>query len=67
MLVIGRKELQRVFMFMPDGGVIEVFPCRCENGKTRLGITAPPSVVIVREEIATPEQLARAGVRKEAS
>jgi len=47
MLVLGRKENERLII----GGNIVVTVVRASNGQVRLGIEAPASVSIKREEL----------------
>lgn len=51
MLVLERKDGQRIFIHTSDG-LIEVSVHRPDHGRVKLGITAPDNVAICREEIA---------------
>ena len=53
MLVLTRKLGERIFILTSDGPVI-VSPERLGTEKCRIGIDAPPKVVIYREEILPP-------------
>ena len=57
MLVVHRKPRERILL--SNGVVITLVDIR-SPWKAVLGIEAPPEVSIVREEIATPEQVERA-------
>lgn len=52
MLVISRRKSERIRLRGPDGTVtwITVLESRCGT-KVRLGITAPPAVQVLREEL----------------
>lgn len=50
MLAINRKDGERVVLYTADGP-IEIAAWRSRDGKTRLGIEAPPSVRILRKEL----------------
>lgn len=56
MLVLSRKENERL-MFPHLGIALEIL--RVGNGRVRLGIEAPSDVSVVRNEIASDEQLAQ--------
>lgn len=51
MLVLSRKENQRVMVEFPDGPLVEVMVVEIRGDKVRLGFVAPPEVPIHREEI----------------
>jgi carbon storage regulator CsrA len=55
MLVLSRRENERVLF--PELG-ISIQIVRAASGKARLGIGAPPDLSVVREEIASEQQLA---------
>lgn len=61
MLCLGRKKGQRIFI----GSNIVIEVLETTNNRTRLGIYAPPDVVILREEIAntTPDSHGERGAR----
>lgn len=50
MLVLTRKSGERVICFA-DARRIVIEVLDCQNGRVRLGIDAPPDVVVHREEI----------------
>lgn len=54
MIVLSRRPLEAVVIFLPDGRQIEVVVTQVSNGKTRLGFTAPPDVVLMRKELLRP-------------
>ena len=47
MLVLSRKKGERILI----GAGIEVTVLEVERGKVKLGLTAPPEVAILREEL----------------
>jgi carbon storage regulator CsrA len=47
MLVLSRKESQRIRV----GDDIEIVVCQVGRNQVRLGISAPPKIAIVREEL----------------
>jgi carbon storage regulator len=54
-----------VLMRRIDEAIIIDGPCRVmvlgvENGRVKLGITADPSVLVLREELATPRERVQA-------
>ena len=55
MLVIGRKSNQGVWI-----GAAHVVVCEILSNKVRLGIEAPPDIVISRDELITGEPVATA-------
>ena len=48
MLVLARKAFESILI----GGNIEVTVVRIDSNSVRIGIEAPPNVVILREELA---------------
>lgn len=54
MLVLSRKESERVRL----GDSIVVTIVRVAGDKVRLGIEAPPDIVVLRDELQTHEQAA---------
>ena len=52
MLVLGRREGERIVCELPDGSRIWVRIDRIKSDSVRVGIEAPPAVGIWREEIA---------------
>lgn len=52
MLVLSRHVGERVFLEVPNVGRVEVLVVRAMGDSIRLGITAPPEILIVREELA---------------
>jgi len=52
MLVLSRRESERIKL----GDSIVVTVVRVSGDRVRLGIEAPSSVVVLREEIASDEQ-----------
>lgn len=57
MLVVGRKSGERIICTLPDGETITVTLCRVEIGKARIGITAPASVNVLREELILKHEI----------
>jgi sRNA-binding carbon storage regulator CsrA len=56
MLCLGRTEGERVFI--PELGVTVVLLQQDDgHGQTRIGFETPPGVIVIREEIATREQI----------
>ncbi len=60
MLVLERKEGQTVLIQTSDG-LIEVMVTRSQAGRVKLGISAPRSISIVREELLYDESEVSAG------
>lgn len=56
MLVLSRKEHERVRLTLPDGATIWVSVERISYNAVRLGIAAPKSVDVVREELIQAEE-----------
>lgn len=50
MLVITRRIGERMFMML-NGLQVEVQVLDLDRGKARLGVVAPPEVVVLREEL----------------
>lgn len=63
MLVLARRKSERIILRTPDGTVIVVtaVEIRGQAGKVKIGIDAPPEVMVDREEIYT-KKLAQGGV-----
>lgn len=63
MLVLARRKSERIILRTPDGTVIVVtaVEIRGQAGKVKIGIDAPPEVMVDREEIYT-KKLAKGGV-----
>jgi carbon storage regulator len=57
MLVLTRKPHENVIITTPDE-TITVRVLRIEKGTVRLGIDAPPEVIIDREEITKKKEIA---------
>jgi carbon storage regulator len=55
MLVLSRKPGEVILI---QGG-IRIVVVACDRGNVRIGIEAPQSLAIVREEIATPDHPVR--------
>jgi carbon storage regulator CsrA len=55
MLVLTRREGERVQIRCPDGTVVWVRLVLIEPGKARLGFEAPANVLITREELLRGE------------
>jgi carbon storage regulator len=55
MLVLSRKPNEVILI---EGG-IRIVVVSCDRGSVRLGIEAPESMAIVREEIAPPDHPVR--------
>lgn len=53
MLVLARRKSERIILRTPDGTVIVVtaVEIRGQAGKVKIGIDAPPEVMVDREEI----------------
>jgi len=47
MLVLSRKDIERIFI----GDTIVVTVVKIQGGVVRLGIEAPPKILITREEL----------------
>jgi carbon storage regulator len=64
MLVLSRKESERIRL----GDSIVVTVIRVSGDKVRLGIEAPPNVLVLRDELQPHEQaaLAQAAIREAA-
>lgn len=68
MLVLGRRVGERILLITPDGHTTVVTLIRTEKMTGRLGFQASDDVRIIREELATQEQLEAAGLlRREAN
>src|SRR5262245_5424828 len=50
-LVLTRREMERIFLDLPDGRSIVITVIEIDRGKVRLGIDAPEEIVISREEV----------------
>lgn len=61
MLVLSRKEAERIRV----GDSIIVTVVRVSGDKVRLGIEAPPNVLVLRDELQPHAALAEAGGAKE--
>jgi len=61
MLVLGRREGERIVCELPDGSRIWVRIDRIKAGSVRVGIEAPPAVRILREELIPAEARCPAG------
>lgn len=57
MLVLARRPLQDVIIFLPDGREVVVSVAEICRDKVRLGFDAPRDVRIDRREIAERERL----------
>lgn len=53
MLVLSRKQAERIRL----GDSIVVTVVRVSGDKVRLGIEAPPDVLVLRDELETQEQV----------
>ena len=53
MLVLSRKQAERIRL----GDSIVVTVVRVSGDKVRLGIEAPPDVLVLRDELDSPEQV----------
>lgn len=54
MLMIARRLRER--LTMPDGTVVWIEVAELQHGKCRLGITAPLTVQVAREELVPLEE-----------
>ena len=52
MLVLSRREGERILIWRDSGEVIEVQVTSVGKGRVRIGITAPEEWKIAREEVA---------------
>lgn len=59
MLVLSRREKQKIIIV--DGNRIEITILGCDNGKVKIGIDAPKSVSVDREEIWDRKQREKFG------
>ena len=59
MLVLGRRFQDDVFLIYPGGVVVMVTLCTADQGRARLGFTAPDGVEIVRAETLSADQQAK--------
>ncbi len=57
MLVLSRKDSERIFI----GDAIVVTIVKIQGGVVRLGIEAPPEIVIAREELLRSRHDTRGG------
>ena len=55
MLVLSRKDIERIFI----GDTIVVTVVKIQGGVVRLGIEAPPEILIAREELLESRNDAR--------
>jgi len=62
MLVLSRKESERIRL----GDSIVVTVVRVSGDKVRLGIEAPPDVLVLRDELKPHKPLAEGGEKKAA-
>ena len=51
MLVLTRRIKESIVICLPDGTEVEVYVVAVSNGKARLGVDAPQSVRITRNEV----------------
>ena len=51
MLVLSREQAQRIVVTLEDGRQILLDFLRCTQGRTKIGIEAPTTIRIQREEI----------------
>lgn len=51
MLVLSRRTDERIRIKLEDGRHIWVLVTRIDRNKVRLGISAPPSIILEREEV----------------
>lgn len=51
MLVLSRKKGETIVLTLPTGEKIEVTVVDIDRGKARLGIVAPKSIPVYREEV----------------
>ena len=61
MLVLGRKEGERIYATLKTGETIVVTVCHIAGDSVKLGIEAPPEVRILREELLPAEARCPAG------
>lgn len=64
MLVLGRRVGERVLLMTPSGETIVVTLIRASSMVGRIGFQASDNVRIMREELATQEQLEAAGLSR---
>ena len=62
MLVLGRRVGERILLITPDGHTTVVTLIRAAGMVGRIGFEASDDVRIIREELATQEQLEAAGL-----
>lgn len=51
MLVLSRRADEKIIIRLPNGESIVVLMVEIRDKKARLGFTAPPDCVIIREEL----------------
>jgi carbon storage regulator len=61
-LVLTRKQGQKIFIDTPQGPITVTF-VQLDRGKIRLGIDAPPSMRVLREELQLGEKPKPASAR----
>jgi carbon storage regulator CsrA len=58
MLVLGRQTGERIYLETSDGP-IWITIINTERGRCRLGVEAPRTVIVMREELLSDEQKER--------
>jgi carbon storage regulator CsrA len=58
MLVLARALGQRICIRLPEGEVV-VEVCKIDGGRVSLGISAPRSINVAREELVDRKEVAR--------
>ena len=51
MLVLARRPDEKLTIYTPSGDKIEILVTEARQGMARLGITAPPKYVVLRDEL----------------
>ncbi len=57
MLVLARRPDEKFTIYTPEGEKIEILVTEARQGIARLGITAPPKYVVLRDELLHVKEL----------
>jgi carbon storage regulator CsrA len=57
MLVLARRPDEKLTIYTPSGDKIEILVTEARQGMARLGITAPPKYVVLRDELLQVKDL----------
>lgn len=58
MLVLSRKKDEKILIkFSGSEEEVEIAVVQIDQGRIRLGFTAPPSIIILRKELVTDQEI----------